>query len=559
MTHHPTRGAGEAGAAMGAARLGPGDLHPFLGTDVWQFLRTQAKGRGDKPCVIWQPFDDEPEVISYAELVRRAASVAAGLAGRGVQAGDRVLIHLENCPEFLISWCACAALGAVAVTTNTRSAQDELSYYAQDCAAVGAITQPAFAGLVAEAAPALRFLVSTSHDSGVPAGTDAEPFATLFADPDNLPERAADPLAPCSIQYTSGTTSRPKGVVWTHANALWGARCNAANETLRSDDRHLVYLPLFHANAMAYSVLASLWVGASFVLTPKWSTSRFWDIALRHRCTWMSLMGLSARALAGYDEIPDHHFRLFGAGTADLPIDDRYGVKTIGWWGMTETISHPVVGDAFLPNRSLSMGRPSPNYGVKVVRPDGTPVACGETGELLIKGVRGLSLFDEYLNRPEANAEAFDAQGWFATGDLVMRHEDGHLSFDSRAKDMLKVGAENVSASEIERVIATVPGVLEVGVVGRPDDKLDEVPVAFVQTPSADPSILERVEAECARLLADFKRPRAVYAVAQLPHSTLAKINKAELRAVAKPGADRATAQHRWIEAALQDPSGDAT
>lgn len=544
---------------MSAERLGPTDLHPFVGTDVWQLLLTRARIHKGKPCIIWQPFDKEPITTTYDELARDAAAMATGFAQRGVRAGDRVLIHLENCPEYLVAWFACTALGAVAVTTNTRSAVDELSFYASDCEAVGAITQPKFARIVEEAAPGLGFVVSISHDSGMEAETDAEPFTALMADPNDLPERTVDPLAPCSIQYTSGTTSRPKGVVWTHANALWGARCNAANETLRTEDRHLVYMPLFHANAMAYSVLASLWVGASFILTPKWSTSRFWDISLRHRCTWLSLMGLSIRALADYDHVPEHHYRLFGSALADLPTDSRYGVKTIGWWGMTETISHPLVGDAFLPSRPLSIGRPSPRYGVKVVRPDGSIVDPGEPGELLIRGVRGLSLFAEYLNRPDATADAFDANGWFSTGDLVTPHPDGHLSFDSRAKDMLKVGAENVSAAEIERVIAAVPGVLEVGVVGRRDVKLDEVPVAFVRTDGADGAVRERIDADCARLLADFKRPHDVYAMAQLPRSTLSKINKTELRAVAATDADREAAQQQWVEAARQDPSGDAT
>jgi crotonobetaine/carnitine-CoA ligase len=251
-------------------------LHPFVGIDVWQLLRTRARTHAGHPFVVWQPFDGEPAVTTFDALAAEAAATAAGLAARGVGPGDRVLIHLENSPEFVVAWFACAALGAVAVTTNSRSAADELAYYAEDSAAVGAITQPRFADLVGAAAPRLRFVVSTGHDGGVPADTDAEPFAALRADPDDLPARPADPLAPCSVQYTSGTTSRPKGVLWTHANALWGARVNAAHETLRQTDCHLVYLPLFHANALAYSLLASLWVGARFVLVPKWSSSRFW-------------------------------------------------------------------------------------------------------------------------------------------------------------------------------------------------------------------------------------------------------------------------------------------
>jgi crotonobetaine/carnitine-CoA ligase len=547
-------------------RLTSADRHPFTGMDVWHLLSVRARSHAGRPFVVWQPFGEEPQVWTFDRLARESASVAAGLAVRGVTAGDRVLIHLENCPEFLVAWFACARLGAVAVTTNTRSAEDELAYFASDCAAVGAITQPAFADLVARAAPALNFLICTGHDAGVAATAGVgEPWAALARDPGRLPVRPADPLAPCSVQYTSGTTSRPKGVLWTHANALWGARCNAAQEALRPDDVHLVYLPLFHTNALAYSVLASLWVGARMVLTPKWSTSRFWDISLRHGCTWLSLMGLSVRALVGYDPIPaGHSYRLFGTGWCDLPIDAAYGVKTIGWWGMTETISHPIVGDAFLPNRPQSMGRPSPLYEIRVVRPDGgddtrfEDTEFEESGELLVRGVRGLSMFTEYLNRPDATDESFDADGWFHTGDLVVAHADGHLSFDNRAKDMLKVGAENVSAAEVERVIAEVPGVVEVGVVGRPDVKLDEVPVAFITTIDADPAVLKAIDAACARKLADFKRPRAVYRIAQFPRSTLAKLNKVELRAVADPDADRSSAERRWIDEAAADPSGNA-
>src|SRR5699024_5479893 len=143
-----SRQCSKRGAVMSAYRLAPGDLHPFVGTDVWQLLLARARAGAGKPCMIWQPFDEEPVTLTFDELARDAAAVAAGLAHRGVVAGDRLLIHLENCPEFLVAWFACAALGAVAVTTNTRSAPDELSYYAKDCAAVGAITQPKFAAMV---------------------------------------------------------------------------------------------------------------------------------------------------------------------------------------------------------------------------------------------------------------------------------------------------------------------------------------------------------------------------------------------------------------------------
>ncbi|WP_028932358.1 AMP-binding protein [Pseudonocardia spinosispora] len=535
-------------------------LHPFTGMDVWTLLMTRVAVGGDRAFVTWQSFDAPSSTWTYRDLARDAASVASGLARRGVRQGDRVLIHLENSPEFIVSWFACAALGAVAVTTNTRSAPDELAYYARDSGAVGAITQPRFAELVAANAPELRFLVCTDNDSGVPASAGQDPFTALAADPDELPERPVDPLAPMSVQYTSGTTSRPKGVLWTQANALWGARTNAAHETLRPDDCQLVYLPLFHTNALAYSMLATVWTGARMVLIPKWSTSRFWDVSLRHGCTFLSLVGLTQRFLLTGEPAAGHRYRLFGAGMCDLPTDQRYGVKTIGWWGMTETISTPIIGDAYLPNRPLSMGRPSSEYGIRVVRPDGTtPVDPEETGQLQVRGVRGLSMFAEYLNQPDATSASFDADGWFSTGDLVIPHADGHLTFANREKDMLRVGAENVSASEVERAIMGVPGVVEAAVVGRPDDKLDEVPVAFVRAADpADVEVADRISAECARLLADFKVPRAVYLVRDLPRSTLSKIDKKELRTVAGADDDREAAQARWLIGAESDPSGDA-
>ena len=530
--------------------------HHFSGLDLWQLLELRAERSGSDPFILWHPFEGRRRTWTFATFAADARAVAGGLSRRGVGAGDRILLHCENCPEFLITWFACAAIGAVAVTTNTRSAADEIAYYAQDADVVGAITQRRFASMVSEAAGSLKWITIVSDDGECERGDAA--FSSLFGDVDDIPARAPDALAPLSVQYTSGTTSRPKGVVWSHANALWAARVNASHEDMHPDDCHLTYLPLFHANAMVFSVLPSLWVGSRFVLTPKWSTSRFWDISLKYGCTWLSLIGPSIQTLLEGNAPEGHRYRLFGAGACDLPFDEALGAKTIGWWGMTETLGSAIVGDPYVPNRPLSMGRPAPEYGIAVVRDDGvTPVEPDEPGHLLVKGTPGLSLFSEYLNNPSATAESYDEWGWFRTGDLVTPHSDGHLSFADRSKDMLKVGAENVAASEIERVVLQVPGVAEVAVVGRPDAWLDEVPVAFVIAPGAGAEISHAVVTACEELLADFKVPRDVYVVDELPRSTLRKINKVALRQVAGPDADRGAAVEQWLEAAQADPSGD--
>ncbi|MDU1666960.1 MAG: AMP-binding protein, partial [Bradyrhizobium sp.] len=341
-----------------------------------------------------------------------------------------------------------------------------------------------------------------------------------------------DPFAPCSVQYTSGTTSRPKAVLWTHANALWGAKVNAVHQDLHQHDVHQTYLPLFHTNALAYSMLASLWVGASCVIQPRFSASRFWPVALEHGCTWTSTIPFCMKALLDQEVPRDHKFRLWGTAMSEPMAFAKFGIKIIGWWGMTETITHGIVGDIDQPNTPMSIGRAAPEYTIRITDDDGRPTDVGGTGNLAIKGVPGLSLFAEYLYNAEATRTSFDADGFFLTGDRVTRLENGFIKFGDRTKDMLKVGGENVAASEIEQVIITVPGVRETAVVAKKHPMLDEVPVAFVIAQDGIPrdQLPETVLAACRAGLADFKVPREVRLVDELPRSTLEKVAKAELR-----------------------------
>lgn len=512
-------------------------FHPFIGIDVPWLLRERARMYGNRPYLIWDPFEGEGRSYTYAQFARDVDRLAAGLAARGLRKGDFFLIHLGNCAEFLIAWHACSRLGAVAVTTNTRSSPDEMAYFASHSGVVAALTQPSLVDLVGAAAPGLRFIAVTEKDQGAPAAAfitrGVIPFAALDGDPSGLPAEPHDPLHFNSVQYTSGTTARPKGVVWTHANVLWGARMTATLLHLTAEDRGFVFFPLFHTNALMYSSLGSLWAGGSIVVTPKYSASRFWPKALRHGCTWATSSPFMIKTLATHRVPERHSFRFWGSGTTDPPLcRELFRVQGLGWFGMTETVSLPTVGQLDLPNRPLGMGRVTPGYEVTVLREDGTEVDFGETGRLMIRGVPGLSLFYEYLNNPEATAAAFTADGWMKTGDLVTPHADGGFRFEGRGGDMLRVGAENVGAAEIERVIQAVPGVFEVAVVAKPHEFLSEVPAAFVIPSSGAPDDLaERILGACRAQLADFKVPREVILVSELPRSTLNKVSKKDLRA----------------------------
>lgn len=513
----------------------PRPITPFEGMDIRTLIDNQATAHGDRPWLTWEPFEGEGRSWTYAQFGDTVRRFAAGLQARGVQPGQRVIVHLDNCPESVIGWLGCAYAGAVAVTTNAKSSGEEIAYFAQHSGAVGAITQPQFAALVAAATPQAAWRVVTETDGGAaaPPAQGFEPFAAIDAEPDRLLERPHDPWTDFAIQYTSGTTARPKAVLWTHANALWGARMCAQNEDLRPEDVHLTHLPLFHTNAQAYSVLASLWAGAHVVLMPRFSASRFWPVSLKHHATWTSVVPFCVKALMGQPLPAAHDYRFWGNAICEPAWDKHFGVKTIGWWGMTETIAHGIVGSPRQPDASMSMGRPAPGYEIHVLDEAGRPVAPGETGDLFVGGQRGVSLFAEYAGDPAATAAAFREDGLFITGDKVRRGLDGFLYFADRSKDMLKVGGENVAASELERVIAGVPGVAEVAVVAKKHPMLDEVPVAFV-IPAAGQAegLAQRIHDACAQALASFKQPHEVRLTAALPRSTLEKVAKAELRAL---------------------------
>jgi crotonobetaine/carnitine-CoA ligase len=524
---------------MSKSQRPPGVVGPFAGMDVPWLLRMRSQSRREHPFLIWAPFDAPARSWSYGEFHERVGALAAGLAARGVRPGEYVLIHLDNCIEAVLAWFACAELGAIAVTTNTRSAPAEMEYFADHCGAIAAITQPAYAEMIATQCRNLRWLAVTSHDAGTAPAPGYRPprsdrFESLFADSADRPHRATDPLAPCSVQYTSGTTSRPKAVLWSHANALWGAKVNAAHQDLHESDVHQTYLPLFHTNALAYSMLGSLWVGATCLIQPRFSASRFWDAALQHGATWTSTIPFCMKALLEH-EIPKHHkFRLWGTAVCEPPAFAAFGIKIIGWWGMTETITHGIVGEVDQPNTPMSIGRAATEYTIRITDDDGAPTAVGGTGNLLIKGVPGLSLFSEYLHNEKATRESFDEHGYFITGDRVTLLDHGFIRFGDRAKDMLKVGGENVAASEIEQVIAVVPGVREAAVVAKKHPMLDEVPVVFIiphaGVDRAPKDLHDTVMAACRSALADFKVPREIRFVDDMPRSTLEKVAKAELR-----------------------------
>ena len=512
------------------------------GQDIPWLLAHWADRKPDHPALVWVPREGASKRWTYRELQDDVQRLAAGLAGRGIAKGDKVLIHSENSPEMVLSWLACGMVGAVGVTTNTKSVGSEMAYFAEHTGAVAAITQPQYVSLIQEAAPSLKWIAVTEDNSGEAPEADQlkhgqDAFESLFATSSaEWAGREIEPMLPHCIMFTSGTTSRPKAVVHTHANAIWASRTGPRNIDLGTDDTYLIYLPFFHTNAQTWSYFSVLGVGGTAVLMPKWSQSRFWPVIEEYGVTHISFMPFVMGCFMQPDRPADTKLRVGVFGLLMSQMTEAFGIGVYAAYGMTETVTHCITGKPWERWPDRSMGHVTPGYEIAVVdKETGKQCGEGETGELWMRGTRGIQLFLEYYDNPEANDKAFE-DGWFKTGDMVQMGPGGNVFYQERDKDLLKVGGENVSAKEVEDRIVALPAVQSVAVVGKQHEFLGEVAVAFVIKAPGDHdehAVTQEILAACKENLATFKVPRAVYFVDAFPTGTLDKILKNKLREMA--------------------------
>jgi crotonobetaine/carnitine-CoA ligase len=471
----------------------------------------------------------EWDYAAFDEVVGRTA---ATFVAAGVDRGRGVHLALTNTPAFVAAWLAAVRLGSWIVPSDPMGTEFELAEH------IGR-TRPAIGVCATERAATYRAGVATSGVDMKVIEIDepvADPAPLLARDSyvgwptPALTDRAA-------VMFTSGTTGRPKGVEITQANYAFAGHTMAAAAGLGSDDRQLVVLPMFHANAQYYSFASAIAVGASVALMHTFSASRFVEQAGCHDATHASLFAGPIRMILARGSAPDLSRRPAGRlrhcwyaqnVTADQydTISEWLGCRPRQLYGMTETIPAVLTDDAEQP-RHDAMGRPTPGCVVALHDDSGGDVpAGGQVGEIVVGGEPGITLFAGYLDDPATTADSF-RDGWFLTGDRARIAGDGRFEFDGRRKDVLKVAGENVSVVEVETVIDSHPGVHDVVVVVAPDPVRDEVPVAFV-VPVADApaDLVTQLEEWCAARLGKAKRPRQIQLVDELPRTSVGKVRK---------------------------------
>jgi crotonobetaine/carnitine-CoA ligase len=525
-TEHPS----VSGESMAVQRESGSMLGSVVGDrTVAGVLQSGARRHPERALLVYDDGSGEHLTLSWAAMAKRTDAVAAELERRGIGAGDRIHVHLPNRPEFVLVWFAAARLGASIVPTNLASPAPEIAYVIEHSGACCSVTD-ADGRAVTEAAwdaTGTRGQIVECEADGLMGLTDGEPVAAV-------PHNSAE----LGVLYTSGTTSRPKGVRITHANYVYVGEVVAGALRMRPDDRVLIVLPLFHANAQYYTTMSVLVTGATLILSRRFSASRFAEQAIAHGATLSSLFSAAVRMILAKEPAP--HWRstplraiIFGQNLSlgELSLwDDRLGIPLVQLYGMTETIGPPLINPLFGDARRTSIGRTTLGYRCRIVREDGTDVVVGEPGQLLVQGEPGVSLMAGYLDDEAATAAAL-RDGWLATGDIVRLDEDGLVTFVDRDKDLIKRAGENIAASEVESVLRDHPEVHDACVIGVPDAMRDEAIAAFVVLHAGAATTEDGIVAWCAERLASFRVPTSVEFVQELPRTAVGKIQKHVLKA----------------------------
>lgn len=447
---------------------------------------------------------------TFGDVDGRSNRLAQLLAKRGLRAGDRLCVYLANCVEIIDLYLACVKLGVIFVPINILYREREMSH------------------ILTDAEP--RALVSaTQFASPAPIWNPFDLTREAADFRNERPPVTLDGDAPAGIIYTSGTTGVSKGAILTHNNMAANALNLITCWQITATDRLLLTLPLFHVHGLGNGLHSWLISGCRMRLLERFEHQKAASEFLDFRPTlffgvpamYVRLLDIpaeQAREIGGF-------IRLFVSGSAPLPAQvfeefrERFGHAPLERYGMSETlmnISNPYIGE----RRPGSVGLPLPGVSVRLLNPEGEPVAEGEVGEVHLKGP---NIFAGYWRREDATRAAF-ADGYFRTGDLATRSHDGYYTLCGRKSDLIISGGFNIYPREIEEFLQEQDGISEAAVAAAPDRVRGEVPVAYIVTTRQ--INLHQLEALCREKLASFKVPRSFLVVDKLPRNALGKIQK---------------------------------
>lgn len=510
---------------------------PLRNETVHQAFAAAATRFADRPALISRP---DQLRWTYRELHDQVERTARALVGLGLNAGDRVAIWAASCPEWILLQFACPRVGLELVNVNPAYRALDLGYVIRKSRARAIFhhSQDARANYDAVLKEALATAPSSlEHD--IRLGTDS--WAAMMERGVDVPSKPVDPHSVVNIQYTSGTTGNPKGVLLTHFNVVNNAWLTAKSLSVTEEDVLCQTFPLYHTAGYTCSALVALTSGASFVIPSRMFDARATLQAIdAERVTF--LYGVPSMYIAEFDHPEFKNFdvssiRAAVVGGAPCPVELLRRMSALlgahhvyDIYGQTE--ASPAITltgqDDPLELRTTTIGRAMPNTEVKIADVlTGEALPLCEQGELC---ARGYFVMKGYDDDPEATQRAIDKDGWLHTGDLAVMRPDGYLNITGRAKDMIIRGGENVFPREIENLLYTHPKVADAQVLGIPDEKLGEAIVAWIRLKTDQVAGEDEIRDFCHGKIAHFKIPQHIRFVESFPMTASGKVQKFRMR-----------------------------
>jgi carnitine-CoA ligase len=489
---------------------------------------------GDRVLAV---FDDD--TVTYAQTAERAGHVAAGLRELGVNEGDRVAIMMTNRSQFLYAWFGILKLAAIEVPIHDAARGPGISHILSTTEAKVLIVEDSFVDHVAPYlgdSPSVQHLVVAGEQrAATNGGIAVHDFADLVGNPSSVETIDVAPHQPASILFTGGTTGPPKGVVLPHNHNINMAHATVETCGYTQDDVLLTVFPLFHANAKYMTVVAAMVAGGRAIVNQRFSASRFWDQCRRERVTGFNGMGELLRIMMKQPEKPedaDNTVRVvLGAAAPRELVEDfetRFDLAILDVYGLTET--GWITVNRFDKRRAGSMGLPVDWYEVRILDENDMDVPVGEPGEICIRPKVPSVMMMGYWGNDSATLKSI-RNLWFHTGDHGHRDEDGFYFFRVRESDSIRRRGENVSAWEIEQVLALHPDLLESAAYGVPSPLGGQEVMVAIVCKSGTSVAPEEVLDFCQDKVPHFAVPRYVRFVDELPRSHAQRVLKHELKA----------------------------
>jgi long-chain acyl-CoA synthetase len=493
---------------------------------VPELLKQRVSVAPDKPFLFSEA---DKRQFTYKEFEAAVMRTARMLAAKGVRKGDVVSLLLPNSVEYVIAYFACWQIGALAGPINSLLKSQEIAYVISNSEARALLVNSEFLPLIEtirNEVPTLQAIVTFDNEA---AATREE-----ITGPDPTVEIDADHEA--IIIYTSGTTGKPKGCLLTHSNVIANARQISRWLSFTETDRLLTIMPLFHMNAVSVTTMSALYAGASTVVSQKFSATRFWQIISYYQITsFGSVATMLSMLLSTYpDGVPEglktDQLRFAMCGSAPVPaevlrrFEEKFKCLVIEGYGLSESTCRSTFNPPDQRRRPGSCGVPIGNE-MSVVDEEDQEVPDGELGEIVL---RGENILKGYYKNDTANATAF-RNGWFHTGDIGYRDADGFYYIVDRKSDMIIRGGENIYPREIDEVLYQHPDIAAAAAVGVKDELYGEEVAAVVVLKRGANTTAQEVIDYCKARLADFKCPKSVRFVEDIPKGPTGKLLKREL------------------------------